>query len=49
MPRNAKYLIIGFNTTPFVGHDINGKGVNMSQKQIESTSAFCKPTSLKEL
>ena len=47
---NAKKLIIGFYTIPFVGHDIDWeKGINMSQKRIESTIAFCKPTSLKEL
>ena len=46
---NAKKLIIGFDTIPFVGHDIDARGINMSQKRIESTIAFCKPTSLTEL
>ena len=42
-------MIIGFDTIPFVGHDIDARGINMSQKRIESTIAFSKPTSLKEL
>ena len=48
---NAKNLNakIEFDTIPFVGHDIDAKGINMSQKRIESTITFCKPTSLKEL
>ena len=43
---NAKNLIIGFDTIPFVGHDIDARGIN---KRIESNIAICKPTSLKEL
>ena len=46
---NAEELIIGFDTTPFVGHDIDAKCINVSQKRIESTIASCKPTSPKEL
>ena len=42
-------MIIGFDTILFVRHDIDARGINMSQKRIESTIAFCKPTSLKEL
>jgi len=54
MPRinvtlNAKKLIIGFDTMPFVGHDIDARGINMSQRQIDSTISVCKPTPLKEL
>jgi len=45
----AKKLIIGFDTIPFEGQYIDDRGINMSQKRIESTIAFCKPTSLKEL
>ena len=41
---NAKTLIIGFDTIPFVGHDIEVKGINMYQKRIKSTIDFCKPT-----
>ena len=46
---NAKKLMMGFDIITFVGHDIDVKGINMSQKRIESTIAFCKLTSLKEL
>jgi len=41
--------MIELDTIPFFGHDIDAKGMNMSQKRIERTIAFCKPTSLKEL
>ena len=44
---NAKKLIIGFDTIPFVGHDIDAKGINM-QKRSVSTIAFCNQISLKE-
>ena len=49
MSLKAKKLIIGFDTIPFVGHDIDSRGINMSQKRIESIIVFCKPTSLKEV
>jgi len=42
-------MIIGFDTIPLVGHDIDAKWINMSQKRIESNITFYKPTSLKEL
>ena len=42
---NTKNFNIGIDTIPFVGYDIDAKGINMSQ----STIVFCKPTSLKEL
>jgi hypothetical protein len=38
---NAKKLIIGFATIAFVGHDIDARDINMSQKRIESTISFC--------
>ena len=45
---NAKKLIIGFDTIPFVGHDIDAKGINMSQNELR-VRIECKPTSQKEL
>ena len=48
---NAKKLVIGFDTVPFVGHEnlITAMGINMSKKCIESASYFSKPNSLNEL
>jgi len=42
-------MIIGSDTIPFVGHDIEVRGINMYQKRIESTIDVYKPTSPKEL
>ena len=33
----------------FVGHDVDGNGLNMTEPRIASTIAFKKPESLKEL
>ena len=46
---NAIKVIIGFDTISFVGHGMDAKGINVSQKWIEITIAFCKPPSQKEL
>ena len=46
---NAKKLVIGVDTVPFVGHEISATGINMSKKRIESAISFRKPTSPKEL
>jgi hypothetical protein len=46
---NAKKLVIGVDTVPFVGHEISATGINMSKKRIESATSFSKPNSLKEL
>ena len=46
---NAKKLLIGFDKIQFVGHELDAQGINMTQKRIESTIAFTKPSSLKEL
>ena len=47
--RNVTLDVEILNTTPFVGHDIDTRGINMSHKRIESTIDFFKPTSLKIL
>ena len=41
-------LLIGFDIIPFVGRDIDVRGINMSKKRVESTIALCKPSSLEE-
>ena len=45
---NSKTLMIGKDKVPFVRHEINSSGINMSQKQIEEEIAFTTPQTLKE-
>ena len=49
MTLNAKQLVLGFDTVPFVGHKISAPGIDMSKKRIENAISFSKPNSLKEL
>ena len=46
---SAKKLVIGMTKVPFVGHEVDSLGLDMSQARIDSTIAFTKPASLKEL
>jgi hypothetical protein len=46
---SAKKLHLGFDTLPFVGHDIDSTGLNMTKKRIDSTINFATPGNLKEL
>ena len=46
---SAKKLYLGFDTVPFVGHELDATGIKMSQKCIQSTIQFAKPTTLTEL
>jgi hypothetical protein len=46
---SAKKLVIGMAKIPFVGHDVDSLGLNMSQARINSTIAFTQPATLKEL
>ena len=46
---SAKKLVIGMSSVPFVGHEVDSVGLNMTQARIESTVAFTKPGTLKEL
>ena len=45
---SAKILYLGFDTVPFVGHELDSS-VNMTQKRIESTIQLAQPNSLTEL
>jgi hypothetical protein len=45
----ASKVRIGFDMVQFVGHEIDAQGINMSQKRIEGTVNFTKPTSVKEM
>ena len=36
---NTKKLNLGFDTVPFVGHELDSTGINMTQKRIESTKS----------
>jgi hypothetical protein len=47
-PQRQK-IAIGFDTVPFVGHEISATGINISKKRTESPISFSKPNSLKEL
>ena len=46
---SAKKLVIGMTKVPFVGNEVDSLGLNMSQACIDSTIAFTKPATLKEL
>ena len=46
---SAKKLYLGFDTVPFVGHELDATGINMTQKRMQSTILFEKPTTLTEL
>jgi hypothetical protein len=46
---NAKKIVIGLYTVPFVGHEIRATGIKMSKKRTESAISIGKPNSLKEL
>jgi len=35
-----KTLYLGFDTVPFVGHELDSTDINMSQKRIQSTIQF---------
>ena len=37
---NAKKIVIGFDTIPFVGHELSATGINISKKRIESAIYF---------
>ena len=41
--------MIGKDKVPFVEHEIDSSGINMSQKRIEGAIAFTTPRTLKEL
>ena len=41
--------MIGVTKVPFVGHEVDSLGLNVSQACIDSTIAFKKPAALKEL
>ena len=44
-----KKIYLGFDTVPFVGHELDSTGINMSQKRVQSTINFAKPVTLTEL
>ena len=44
-----KKLVIGMTKVPIAGHEVDSLGLNMSQARIDSTIAFTKPASFKEL
>ena len=46
---SAKKLVIGVSSVQFVGYEVDSAGLNMTKARIESTVAFTKPGSLKEL
>jgi len=46
---SAKKLVIVMTKVPFVGHEVDSLKLNMSQARINSTIAFTKPATLKEL
>ena len=46
---SGKKLYLVFDTVPFVGHELDATGINMSQKRIQSTILFEKSTTLTEL
>ena len=46
---SAKKLVIGMTKVPFVWHEVDLLGLNMSQARIDGTIEFTKPATLKEL
>ena len=46
---SAKELYLSFDTVPFVGHELDSTGINMSQKRVKSTINLVKPVALIEL
>ena len=44
---SAKKLVIRMTKVPFVGHEVDSLGLNMSQARIDSTIVFTKPATLK--
>ena len=41
---SAKKLYLGFDTVPFVGHELDSTDINMTQKRIESSIQSPNPT-----
>ena len=46
---SAKQLVNGMVKVTFVGHNIDSKGLNMTEPRIASAMSFAKPVTLKEL
>ena len=46
---SVKKLVIGMAKVPFVGHEVDSLGLNMSQARINSIIAFTQPATQKEL
>ena len=46
---SAKKLVIGMTKVPFVGHEVDSLGLSIYQARIDSTIAFTKLVTLKEL